>query len=140
MGAFGDDDPVDVVEIGKASLPMGSFTAVKILGCLSMIDDGELDWKMIAISAEDEFADKINDVDDIEEYYPGTVSGGTRRLMTSQSTALVTVRRRLALPRPRRSSRRPTASTRICSPVRPKRASSGCPKQQLFAESFVPLH
>lgn len=74
-GAFGDDDPVDVVEIGKASLAMGSFTAVKILGCLSMIDDGELDWKMIAISAEDEFADKINDVDDIEEYYPGTVSG-----------------------------------------------------------------
>jgi hypothetical protein len=28
---------------------------------------------MIAISAEDEFADKINDVDDIEEYYPGNI-------------------------------------------------------------------
>jgi len=74
-GAFGDDDPVDVVEIGAAALPMGSFTPVKVLGCLSMIDDGELDWKVIAISATDEFADKINDVDDIEEYYPGTVSG-----------------------------------------------------------------
>jgi len=74
-GAFGDDDPVDVVEIGAASLEMGSFTPIKVLGCLSMIDDGELDWKVIAIAASDEFADKINDVDDIEEFYPGTVSG-----------------------------------------------------------------
>jgi len=46
-GAFGDNDPVDVVEIGAASLPMGSFTPVKVLGCLSMIDDGERDWKVI---------------------------------------------------------------------------------------------
>jgi len=74
-GAFGDDDPVDVVEIGAASLDMGSVTPVKPLAVLSMIDDGELDWKVIAINAKDEFADKINDVDDIEEYYPGTVSG-----------------------------------------------------------------
>jgi len=74
-GAFGDDDPVDVVEIGAASLEMGSFTPVKVLGCLSMIDDGELDWKVIAINAEDEHAGAINDVDDIEKFYPGTDSG-----------------------------------------------------------------
>jgi len=74
-GAFGDDDPVDVVEIGAASLEMGSFTPVKVLGCLSMIDDGELDWKVIALNAADEHADAINDVDDIEKFYPGTVSG-----------------------------------------------------------------
>jgi inorganic pyrophosphatase len=74
-GAFGDDDPVDVVEIGAASLEMGSFTPVKVLGCLSMIDDGELDWKVIAINAADEHAAELNDVDDIEKFYPGTVSG-----------------------------------------------------------------
>jgi len=74
-GAFGDDDPVDVVEIGAASLEMGSFTPVKVLGCLSMIDDGELDWKVIALNAADEHAAAINDVDDIEKFYPGTVSG-----------------------------------------------------------------
>merc|ERR1711871_1816726 len=74
-GAFGDDDPVDVVEIGAESLPMGSFTPVKVLGCLSMIDDGELDWKVIAINAADDKADEMNDVDDIEKFYPGTVSG-----------------------------------------------------------------
>ena len=74
-GAFGDDDPVDVVEIGAASLPMGSVTPVKALGVLSMIDDGELDWKVIAINAADPHAADINDVEDIEKFYPGTVSG-----------------------------------------------------------------
>merc|ERR1711924_495373 len=45
------------------------------LGVLSMIDDGELDWKLIAIASTDAHAADINDVDDIEKYYPGTVSG-----------------------------------------------------------------
>merc|ERR1712050_264887 len=40
-GAFGDNDPVDVVEIGSSSLAMGSFTPVKAVGVLSMIPDGE---------------------------------------------------------------------------------------------------
>jgi len=74
-GALGDDDPLDVVEIGAAALAMGSVTPIKPLGVLSMIDDGELDWKLIAIAASDEHADEIDDVADIEKFYPGTVSG-----------------------------------------------------------------
>jgi inorganic pyrophosphatase len=74
-GAFGDDDPVDVVEIGAKSLAMGSFTKVKALGTLSMIDDGELDWKVIAVSTADPLAAKLNDVADIEKECPGVVSG-----------------------------------------------------------------
>ena len=42
----GDNDPVDVVEIGQAECAMGSVTPVKPLGVLAMIDDGELDWKV----------------------------------------------------------------------------------------------
>merc|ERR1712216_921755 len=75
MGAFGDDDPMDVVEIGAATQEMGAVIQIKALGVLSMIDDGELDWKLIAIAANDEHAASINDVDDIEKFYPGTVSG-----------------------------------------------------------------
>ena len=74
-GAFGDDDPMDVVEIGAATQEMGAVVQIKALGVLSMIDDGELDWKLIAIAANDEHAASINDVDDIEKFYPGTVSG-----------------------------------------------------------------
>ena len=58
-GAFGDDDPVDVVEIGAGSLAMGSFTPVKVLGCLSMIDDGELDWKVCARTRRDAHAHRL---------------------------------------------------------------------------------
>ena len=71
----GDNDPVDVVEIGSASLSTGSVTSVKPLGVFSMIDGGELDWKVLAISVDDPLAASINDVDDIEVHLPGTVSG-----------------------------------------------------------------
>ena len=74
-GAFGDNDPVDVVEIGARALAMGSVTPVKVLGCLSMLDDGELDWKVIVIAQGDVHFDDINDIDDIDKCYPGTVSG-----------------------------------------------------------------
>ena len=39
---------------------------VKPLGVFAMIDDGELDWKIIAINVEDPLADKLNDVEDVE--------------------------------------------------------------------------
>ena len=40
-----------------------------------MIDDGELDWKVLAINEADEMASKLNDVTDIETHMPGVVSG-----------------------------------------------------------------
>jgi inorganic pyrophosphatase len=75
LKVMGDDDPVDVVEIGSATLKAGSVTAVKPLGVLAMIDDGELDWKILAINKDDPMASKLNDVDDIETHMPGVVSG-----------------------------------------------------------------
>jgi inorganic pyrophosphatase len=36
---------------------------------------GELDWKLIAVNAEDPLADQINNIDDVDKMYPGTVSG-----------------------------------------------------------------
>ena len=40
-----------------------------------MIDDGELDWKVIAINSEDALASKLNDIGDVETHCPGVVSG-----------------------------------------------------------------
>lgn len=65
-GVFGDNDPVDVVEMGSEALQMGSVHAVKCIGTYAMIDDGELDWKVIAIRTDDPLAAKINDVEDME--------------------------------------------------------------------------
>ena len=35
-------------------------------GVYAMIDDGELDWKVICIRADDPLAAKLNDVEDVE--------------------------------------------------------------------------
>jgi inorganic pyrophosphatase len=41
-----------------------------------MIDDGELDWKVIAINKEDPLAAELNDIEDVDKKLPGVVSGG----------------------------------------------------------------
>ena len=67
LGFFGDNDPIDVVEIGSAALPMGSVKPVKALGVLAMIDDGELDWKVLAVATDDPLAEQYNDIADVPE-------------------------------------------------------------------------
>ena len=48
---------------------------VKVLGILAMIDDGELDWKVIAINSDDALAADLNDISDVESKLPVVVSG-----------------------------------------------------------------
>lgn len=67
---FGDGDPVDVVEISSTQLDMGGVYEVKCVGAYAMIDDGELDWKVIAINTSDPLAEKIHNVEDVERYTP----------------------------------------------------------------------
>jgi inorganic pyrophosphatase len=66
--AQGDNDPVDVVEIGSETLVSGGVYAVKPLAILAMIDDGELDWKVAAIRVDDPKANLVNDVEDVERW------------------------------------------------------------------------
>ncbi|KAH9655321.1 Soluble inorganic pyrophosphatase 6 [Citrus sinensis] len=73
-GAFGDNDPVDVVEIGERRRKIGEILRVKPLSALAMIDEGELDWKIVAISLDDPKAALVNDVDDVEKHFPGTLT------------------------------------------------------------------
>ena len=72
-GYPGDNDPLDVCEIGLRQVRTGEIRAVKVLGVLAMIDDDETDWKVVAIDAEDRWASELNDVDDVERLLPGTV-------------------------------------------------------------------
>jgi len=71
----GDNDPVDVVEIGSETLASGTVEPVKVLGVLAMIDDGELDWKIIGIRASDKLAPELNDISCVEAKCPGVISG-----------------------------------------------------------------
>jgi inorganic pyrophosphatase len=74
LKVFGDNDPIDVVEIGSAALAMGTVKEVKPLGVLAMIDDGELDWKVLAVATDDPLAEEYNDIDDV----PEAVKAGVR--------------------------------------------------------------
>ncbi|QLQ81822.1 hypothetical protein HG537_0G00760 [Torulaspora globosa] len=70
-GLKGDNDPLDCCEIGSKILTTGTIQRVKILGSLALIDDGELDWKVIAISVDDPLANEIHNLDDVERKLPG---------------------------------------------------------------------
>lgn len=70
----GDNDPIDVCEIGSQTLSRGQVVPVKVLGVLALIDDGETDWKLIVIKADDPMASSLNDIEDVERHMPGLIS------------------------------------------------------------------
>ncbi|XP_035900265.1 inorganic pyrophosphatase isoform X1 [Anopheles stephensi] len=70
-GCKGDNDPIDVVEIGSRIAKRGEVMQVKILGTIALIDEGETDWKIITINVNDPLADQVNDIADIETVFPG---------------------------------------------------------------------
>lgn len=67
----GDNDPLDVCEIGLRQIQTGKVRPVKVLGILCMIDEGEADWKVVVIDREDPWADKLKDIDDVQRQIPG---------------------------------------------------------------------
>jgi len=62
---LGDNDPIDVCEISDKPKKTGDILQVKILGIYAMIDEGETDWKVLAIDVNDPLAQKINQHSDI---------------------------------------------------------------------------
>jgi inorganic pyrophosphatase len=70
----GDNDPIDVCEIGERVANIGEVIQVKILGCMAMIDEGETDWKVIVIDVRDPLAAQLNDIEDIEKVMPGQLA------------------------------------------------------------------
>lgn len=74
-GFDGDGDPLDVCEIGSGVGYSGQVKQVKVLGCLALIDEGETDWKILAIDINDPLASSVNDIEDIEKHFPGLIKG-----------------------------------------------------------------
>ncbi|KAJ2955687.1 hypothetical protein NQZ79_g8347 [Umbelopsis isabellina] len=94
--ARGDNDPIDVCEIGEQVAYPGQIKQVKVLGTICLLDEGDTDWKIIAIDIHDPLASKVNskwrirqrlalcvdlhmpkllylllDIEDVEKYFPG---------------------------------------------------------------------
>jgi inorganic pyrophosphatase len=69
--AKGDNDPLDVCEIGELVGYPGQVKQVKVLGVMALLDEEETDWKVIVIDINDPLAPKLNDVEDVERHLPG---------------------------------------------------------------------
>lgn len=69
----GDDDPLDVIELSGRCFDTGAIVEVKVLGIIAMIDDGETDWKVIAIHTKDPLAPLLNDVQDVHKHCHGAI-------------------------------------------------------------------
>ena len=72
-GTPGDNDPIDVLDIGTKQWSVGSIVRIKILGVLGLVDAGETDWKLVAVSAEDPLASVLNDLSDVNTHMPGAI-------------------------------------------------------------------
>jgi inorganic pyrophosphatase len=53
MRGQGDNDPLDVVELGGRQLAAGSVTRVRALGAFAMIDEGELGARRAVLRWQD---------------------------------------------------------------------------------------
>jgi len=69
--AKGDNDPLDVCEIGEVVGYTGEIKQVKVLGVMALLDEEETDWKIIVIDVHDPLAPKLNDIEDVERHLPG---------------------------------------------------------------------
>lgn len=70
-GFKGDKDPVDVLDIGSTVGFTGQIKRVKVLGCIALLDEGETDWKVIAIDVDDPLASSLDDIGDVNVHCPG---------------------------------------------------------------------
>lgn len=69
----GDNDPIDVVEVGDRVSSIGEVYPVKVLGILGMIDEGEMDWKVVGIDVRDPISARLNSLDDLDKVMPNKV-------------------------------------------------------------------
>mmetsp|Transcript_55007 Transcript_55007/g.87801 ORF Transcript_55007/g.87801 Transcript_55007/m.87801 type:complete len:396 (+) Transcript_55007:82-1269(+) len=73
----GDNDPVDVVELSDPSdfpLERGLIVPIKVLGALGLIDEGEIDWKIIGLRANHPEIDNIHTIHDANQVLGRDVS------------------------------------------------------------------
>ena len=49
----------------------GQVKKVKLLGAFVILDEGQTDWKVVAVDINDPLANKLSDIGDVERHLPG---------------------------------------------------------------------
>ena len=65
----GDGDPLDVIILGPA-VPRGTVVKARLLGVLQLLDDGEQDDKLIAVTLDSPLAG-VRNIDELDQQFNG---------------------------------------------------------------------
>lgn len=72
--APGDDDPLDVLDLSSTPVDVGLVVRCRPLGAVCLIDEGQADWKILAINVETQGPlASAQSVDDVERLAPGRI-------------------------------------------------------------------
>lgn len=63
-----DGDPLDILVITKDPTFPGCLVPARVLGYLSMVDDGQLDYKLISVVACDPRYDNVQELKDLPQF------------------------------------------------------------------------
>jgi len=63
----GDEDPIDIYLLSDRETKMGQYKC-KVIGVIHFVDDGEIDYKIIAVDADYKDVDSINEVSDLKDH------------------------------------------------------------------------
>jgi len=66
----GDGDPLDVIVLGE-QLQKGSIVEIKLIGILKMLDNGEIDDKLIAVRVNNSIFSSIDSYNELKKSYGG---------------------------------------------------------------------
>ncbi len=64
----GDNDPLDALLFSSRPIVPGALATGRVIGALEMIDNGEVDHKIVCVNAKDPRFDHVNEVEDLTPY------------------------------------------------------------------------
>ena len=73
-GCFGDNDPLDIVDLTPRDMALLELPDLKVIGSLCFIDEGEIDWKLIAVEASYAKEHGIRDEVSFGQKHPGGIN------------------------------------------------------------------
>lgn len=65
---YGDQDPLDAVLFSSKSIVPGALATGRVIGAMEMIDNNEIDHKIICVNAKDPRYDHVHTSDDLTPY------------------------------------------------------------------------
>lgn len=64
-----DKDPLDILILSQISVVPMCIVSAKVIGVMRMVDNGELDDKIIAVAENDMSVSHINDISELPEHF-----------------------------------------------------------------------